>query len=160
MDVIWLLAAGAIMLLVGLSALVVDGFRRRSNPFPRLMRDLTTTLIRPGAALWGHSVQASGSLAPPTSGQWRPMRPRGLHALLGRITAPRIVPLVFFAGLVATCVAAGLYVATTMGTPQVAEGTAVIGYVQFQGEPREGSPTEAFSAQLRQVATASGLEPF
>ncbi|HET6313548.1 MAG TPA: hypothetical protein VFH60_06910, partial [Chloroflexia bacterium] len=103
MDVIWLLAAGAIMLLVGLSALAADGFRRRSNPFPRLMRDLTTTLIRPGAALWGHSVHASGSLAPPTSGQWRPMKPRGLRALLGRITAPRIVPLVFFAGLGATC---------------------------------------------------------
>lgn len=160
MDVIWLLAAGVIMLLVGLCALAADGFRRRANPFPRLMRDLTTTLIRPGAALWGHSVHASGSLAPPTSGQWRPMRPRGLRALLGRTTAPRIVPLVFFAGLLATCVAAGLYVATTMGTPQVAEGTAVIAYAQFQGEPREGSPTEAFSAQLRQVATASGLEPF
>jgi tetratricopeptide (TPR) repeat protein len=159
-DVVWLLAAGAIMLLVGLSALAADGFRRRSNPFPRILHDLTTTLIRPGAALWGHSSQASGSLSPPTSGQWRPLKPRGLHALMGRIAAPRIVPLVLFAGLLTACVAAGLYVATTMGTPQVAEGKAIIAYVPFQGEPPQGSPTEAFGVHLQQVATTSGLEPF
>jgi tetratricopeptide (TPR) repeat protein len=153
-DVIWLLAAGALMLAVGLSALAADGLRRRSNPFPQILRDLTTTLLRPGAAVWGQQgySQAHTSVAPGAH--------RNLRTLWGRMAGPRIVPLVFFAGLLATCGAAGLYVATTMGTPQVAEGTAVIGYAPFQGEPPEGSPTEAFAAHLQQAATAAGLDTF
>jgi tetratricopeptide (TPR) repeat protein len=150
-DVNWLLAAGALMLIIGLGALAVDGLRRRSNPFPRILRDLTTKLLPTGVPLLAQ-----------TSSQWQPGGPRNMRGLLSRVAGPRprIVPVVFVSGLVAACAAGGLYVATTLGTPQVAEGTAVIAYSEFQAAPREGSPAEAFGAQLQQVATTSNLQPF
>lgn len=147
MEVIWLLFAGALLLVVGLSALAVDALRRRSNPFPRILRDLTTTLLPGNMPSWL-----------PTSAQVN--RPRVLPGPLARIAGPPIVPLVFLGGLAATCVAAGVYVATTLGTAEVAEGRVVIGYSEFLGEPREGSPTQAFSAQLQRAAIAGGLETF
>ncbi|MEA2573232.1 MAG: hypothetical protein QOH93_530 [Chloroflexia bacterium] len=148
MDVNWLLAAGALMLLVGLGALAIEALRRRSNPFPRILHDLTTRLLPTGVPLLGQtSAQAQG--ATPYSGR-----------LLSRVGGPRIVPVVFASGLVAACATAALYVATTLGTPQVPGGSAVIAYSEFQGAPREGSPAEAFATQLQQVATTAGLEPF
>lgn len=160
MDVIWLLAAGALMLVLGLSALAADGLRRRSNPFPNILRDLTTMLLRPGAAGWGH---LSSSQANTSAGAYshRPGPARafyGIRRVLSGGTRPRIVPLVFVAGFTAACVATGLYVATTMGTPQVEDETVVIAYSEFVGSPREGSPTEAFAAHMQQVATTSVLE--
>ncbi|MDQ3929015.1 MAG: tetratricopeptide repeat protein, partial [Chloroflexota bacterium] len=149
MDVNWLLTAGALMLMFGLGALLVDGLRRRSNPFPRILRDLTTRLLPTGVPLH-----------PPTTPQLQAGRMYNMPGLLSRAAGPRIVPVVLVSGLVAACVAGGLYVATTLGTSQVAEGTAVIAYSEFQGAPREGSPSHAFASQLQQVATTSGLQPF
>ncbi|MDQ3707098.1 MAG: tetratricopeptide repeat protein [Chloroflexota bacterium] len=151
MDVNWLLAAGALMLLVGLGALAADALRRRSNPFPRILRDLTTKLLPTGVPLLA-----------PTSPLRQLGKPHSARGLLSRVAGPRrrIVPVVFVGGLVAACATGSLYVATTLGTPQVAEGTAVIAYSEFQGAPREGSPAEAFASQLQQVATTSNLEPF
>lgn len=158
MSLLWLVGAGVLLLGLGLAALAFDTVRRRGNPFPQILADLTTRFL--GKLPEGHQKRHgsfAGKSVSSTSGSQTPMdRVRGaLHSLS---IGPRLVPLLFVAAIVTGCAAAGMFVFTGGGTPaQAADDSVVVGVCPFIGAPQVGSPTEAFSDILLKTAASNGV---